>query len=160
MTGAVHKLSDDVYRNELRSAIAALVAWADPLEDVADFEIKDGHGFWRLSARPRASGACPLTLVLRDDQTFDLRLATETFEDLPVEDFALFAAIARAASEGRVELRDVESAATAVPKGRETRAELGNGRVWIQFRGTALANQLKAGDDDVVRVTRFVPYRR
>lgn len=160
MRPATPTLSDDVFRNELRTVTGALTRWAKEFEDVADANIKDAGGFWRISARPRARGACPMTLVVREDQRFDLRLASETFEDLPIDDFALFAALARAVSDGRVELRDVESAATALPKGRETRVELGDGSVWSRFRGPKLTGLLMTGDDDVVRITRFLPYRR
>ena len=92
---------DDVYRNELRAVIETLSAWAAKYP--GDVETRASTGFWQLVARPKTKGACPLTLVLRSDQKFDMALAGETFEDRPVEDFALFEAVAAAVSEGRVE---------------------------------------------------------
>lgn len=149
---------NDVFRNELSAVTRALSDWADRWRDAATFDIKEGIGYWRISARPSTPGACPMTLVLRNDQKFDLALAGERFEDRNIDDFALFGALAQSVSAGRVELIQTQSALTGGLKSIETRVTLDDGAVWSQTRKAgALQNEPEA-DGEVQCVEPFLPY--
>jgi len=151
---------DDVFRNELAAVTRTLSDWAYRLKDVAHFDIKEGTGHWRISARPATPGACPMTLVLRNDQKFDLALARERFEERQIEDFALFGAIADAVSAGRVETVRTESAMTGGLKAIETRINFKDGAVWSQTRKAGPLKDLPADGEDVQSVEPFLPYAR
>lgn len=152
--------ADDVFRAGLRSATESLTAWGKAVAPEAAIEIREAGGFWRLTARPKTKGACPLTLVLRNDQKFDLGLAGERFEDRDIEDFALFGAIARAVEQGRVEQVRSACAFTGAPRSIETRLIFEDGSVWSSARWLASAPRQAAGEDEVQDTVRFLPYRR
>lgn len=153
-------LSDDVFRNALRTAAETLKAWAGEFKDCADIEIREATGFWRISARPKAHAAAPFTLVLRSDQKFDLGIAGERYEDREIEDFELFPAIARAVSAGNVEMRMIRSALTNAAITREMRLYFDDGSVWQSERRLAGAPPSGPEAMEEVRTKRFLPYRR
>lgn len=151
---------DDVFRNELAAVTQNLTRWAEPLKDAANIEIRDASGYWRISARPKTPGACPMTLVLRNDQKFDLSLSTERFEDRAIDDFALFGAIAQAVAAGHVELVRSSCALTGGLKSIETRVTFSDGVVWSHVRKTGPLARAKTGSPDVQDAEDFLPYLR
>ena len=150
---------DDVYRTRLSGAIAELQDWGTRFKDAGRIETRDGSGFWRMVARPATPGTCPMTLVLRADQKFDIALAEERFEDQQVEDFGLFSALAEAVALGHVEQLISQCAVTGMGRDIETRVLLADGRVWSRRRALSKASPTQAADV-TVRTTRFLPYRR
>ncbi len=151
---------DDVFRNELAAVTRTLSDWAYRLKDVAHFDIKEGTGYWRISARPTTPGTCPMTLVLRNDQKFDLALARERFEERQIDDSALFGAIADAVSAGRIELVRTLSAMTGGLKAIETRINFKDGAAWSQTRKAGPLKDLPPDGEDVQSVEPFLPYAR
>lgn len=150
---------DDVYRKRLSDSIAALQEWAARFEDTGPIETREGAGFWRLAARPATPGTCPMTLILRADQKFDLALAGERFEEQPVEDFTLFAGLAEAVASGNAEQLRSQYTTTGMARDVETRLVLADGRVWSRRRVlSSIPDEDAAGF--IVRTTRFLPYRR
>ncbi|HMN38656.1 MAG TPA: hypothetical protein PKD49_13235 [Hyphomicrobium sp.] len=151
---------DDVFRNELIAVRRNLSDWAHALKDAAAFDIKEGAGYWRISARPATPGACPMTLVLRDDQKFDLALAGERFEDREIDDFALFAAIGEAVAAGRVDFIRTWSAATGALMSVQTRVTFKDGSAWSQTRRAGPLKNTPVTDEDVESIEPFLPYAR
>lgn len=149
--------ADDVFRNEFAAVTARLKTWADALRDSGKIDIREGHGFWSLAARPNTPGACPVTLVLRHDQKFDLALGPDRFEDRNVENFALFPALLQAVSDGRVERRRYSCAMTGAERAYETRVLLDGGIVWAERRG---ARPDAVRDGIIEETSRALPYTR
>lgn len=142
--------------NQLAAVTRTLSDWAYRLKDVAHFDIKEGTGYWRISARPTTPGTCPMTLVLRNDQKFDLALARERFEERQIDDFALFGAIADAVSAGRIELVRTLSAMTGGLKAIETRINFKDGAAWLQTRKAGPLKDLPPDGEDVQSVAALL----
>lgn len=153
-------LSDDVFRHQLEKTIAELEAFAATARDVADIDISAAPAYWRMTASPRISGACPFDLVLQADQRFNLRLADEVYTDRLIEDLAMFPNLARAIAAGGAERIETLNAFTGTLEAIEIRieqedgAELWSGSRWL--RPNAAASQ----DAQERRTQRFLPYRR
>lgn len=151
-------LADDLFRKQLTATTSQLADWAGKSSGAGQFEIREGNGYWSLSARPQTPGACPATLVLRSDQKFDLSLAGHSFEDRTIEDLSLFPAIFEAVGQGNVERVTLTSALTGAPLAVETRVLLGGGRVWREFRD---AGRPGPPMEAVIEETaRYLPYKR
>lgn len=151
-------LAEDLFRTRLAALIAKLDDWAARYADTGSIDIKEGATFWRVVARPATPGACPVTLVLRADQKFDLSLTGDLYEDRPIKDFDIFPPLLEAIAQGNVERMHYKCALTGKPLGHETRVLLSNGDTWGEPRlrdgarvmtGTVLENR-----------QRFLPYRR
>lgn len=150
-------LADDLFRNQLAATTSQLSAWADTYRGTGQFDIREGNGFWSLSAKPQTPGACPATLVLRSDQKFDLSLAGHSYEDRSIEDLTLFPALFEAVGQGNVERVSLTSALTGARLAVETRVLLGGGRIWSERRDTGST----ANADAVIEETvRYLPYKR
>lgn len=150
-------LADDVFRKELAATTQKLAAWAAGLRETGQFDIREGHGFWSLAARPQTPGACAVTLVLRADQKFDLSLDGSSFEDQNIEDLSVFPALIEAVGVGHVERTASCSALTGLPLAVETRVLFHDGRVWSRRREI---NPPLKGDEAVEDTARYLPYRR
>jgi hypothetical protein len=156
--GEAQMLAEDIYRNRLADLVSKLEAWAQAYRDTGSMDTKQGAGFWRVIARPRTPGACPVTLVLRDDQKFDLSIAGDLFEDRAIDDFALFPGLLEAVAQGRVERTHYACALTGTPLGHETHVLLEDGRTWGERR---LRNGARIESGAVLEnLQRFLPYRR
>lgn len=151
-------LAEDLFRTRLAGLVAKLEDWAARHADTGDMDTKQGTGFWRVVARPHTPGTCPVTLVLRADQKFDLSLAGDLYEDRPIEDFDLFPPLLEAVAQGHVQRTHYTCAVTGAKQGHATRVLLGNGRGWGELR---LRPGARIDDGTVVEeCVRFLPYRR
>lgn len=152
--------SDDVYRKELGEIITELEDWARAYGDCADISIAMTPAYWKLSAIPKISGACPFELLLRSDQKFDLQIAGEVYEDKPVDMFAFFPMLVRAIGAGDVDRIAICSALTGAVEAIETRVTLEDGWAWIGERRVAPRTARKLDGATEQRCHRFLPYRR
>lgn len=150
-------LADDLFRKQLAATTSQLSAWADTYRGAGQFDIREGNGFWSLSAKPQTPGACPATLVLRSDQKFDLSLAGHSYEDRSIEDLSLFPALFEAVGQGNVERVSLTSALTGALLAVETRVLLGGGRNWCEHRNTGSDSNADAVIEETVR---YLPYKR
>jgi hypothetical protein len=153
-------LSDDVFRAELATAFAALVAAANAMSDVASVDTVFSPAFARLSLIPHVAAACPVEIMLRADQAYDILIGTEFYEDCPVERFDLFKPLLIAVAEGNVVQRHHISVATGTERRIETIVTLPGGEVWRNGHTHGGAASAVADDATVFQDRRFVPYRR
>lgn len=152
-------IADDVYRSRLQATIASLRYWVPTIADQAHVEQVDGHQAWKLSVRPNDHPACPFELVLRTDQHYDIAVAGETFEDLPVQSLDAFLPLVEAIAAGRVVQRRTESVMTGAPLSVETRVMLKDGSIWSQRRDLPAHARIAAAET-AVHDRHFIPYRR
>ena len=155
-------LSDDVYRAQSGATIAELEAWLHSLRAVAHVDIGSDAASWRAAVTPRAAEACPVELVLRQDQRFDIAIAGENHEEQPVESFGLFLPLLHAVAAGDVIVRSLRTGATGAQLdvetivGRDATTPL----PWRRKRILAAGRRL-AGDREAVSSERhFAPYAR
>jgi hypothetical protein len=159
-------LSDDVYRSKLASAFAGIRRAADALSSVAEVEASEGPARLRLALNPRTPGACPLELMVRADQRYDIQIGTEFYEDCPVESIEDFEALISAVAAGDVVTRHYFSAATGQLRVVETVVRLPGPRLWKrgytigQPGKTASAQADPSADGSVVKDRNFLPYKR
>lgn len=152
-------LVDEKFRTRLNATIMTLRTLADSFADVARSERTESVVAWRLAMAPHVPGACPFEVVLRSDQSYDIAIATEVFEDRRIDDVEMFPLLVQAITDGRVVVQCQRSAATGVEYARETIVTFGDGRAWSATNYNA--NLLGHDDVDVVMSTRhFLPYRR
>lgn len=157
--------SDDVYRARRNLTIAELSAWTGFVADVAHVEYGPVDGAWRIQITPHVRSGCPVELLLRDDQKFDIRLASETYEDREIENLDMFLPLLKAVVDGLVITRTLQSALTGTVRGKETFVRFAGGSV---FQASAEHSSdgarpppLPGSTAEVeVRDTHYVPYRR
>lgn len=151
-------LATDAYLAKLEQTIASLKAWTGFIADVAAIEASDGANSWRLAIRPKAPQACPLELLLRRDQHYDIALGSEVYEDQPADDLDLFLGLVKAIAEGRVVTRTERSMATGATIAIETMVATGEGRRWVRRRQLPVA--AVADPEQVICHDRhYTPYR-
>lgn len=153
-------LSDDVYRAELAKCFADLERATSALAGAAEIVTAKTPDFVRLSLLPHAAGACPVEIMLRADQYYDISVANEFYEDCRIERFDLFAPLIAAIARGDVIQRRHISAATGTERAIETIVTLSGGVVWRQGHvhtavAAAIAEPATLRDD-----RRFLPYLR
>ena len=153
-------LSDDVYRAKLRSTVNGLKTAAAPFADVAEVEITESADYSRLSMIPRTAGACPVVIMLRSDQQFDIALGAEFYEDCRLDRLELFEPLIQAVTSGNVIQRHYISTATGTEQAVETIVTLPDGSHWHKGHVlTRMANALSGGRA-LLEDRRFLPYRR
>lgn len=161
-------LSEDVYRSRLQTTIASLKYWVPTIIDVANVNETETDEFWKLNVSPKVAGACPFEILLRSDQHYDMLVAGEAYESLPMESFDLFLKLAQAICDGNVVQRLSHSTATGKPTGIATIVRLPGGEEWQHGRrfnedaaddGDA-ENQFADHEDEVHMNRFFLPYRR
>jgi hypothetical protein len=152
-------LSDDIYRTQLAATVTALKRLAQPLSDVAHIEMVETGDFARLSLIPKSVGACPVEVMLRADQAFDIQIGTEFYEDCPIERFSSFEPLIAAITRGDVVQRRHVSVATGTERSVETIVSLPDGSSWrrghLHTAAAAIPDEATLFDD-----RRFLPYRR
>lgn len=158
-------LSDDVFRAKRNLTIAELGAWTGFVADVAHVEHGNIEGAWRICMTPRASSACPVELLIRDDQKFDIRIGREVYEDLPIITLDDFRPLLEAIVDGRVITRTTMSALTGAERDVETFVTTASGQIFHGHaslaNGSAAPPPLPSELTGVeVRDTHYVPYRR
>ena len=153
-------LSDDVFRDNLERTLVDLEAWSDAMRDCASIDIAASPRYWRLSVAPFIAGACPFDLMIKSDQTFDLRLAHEVYEDNPIEKFDIFLMLAAAIAAGSIDKIETHNADTGALLAIETRVGLAPGWDWIGERRIAPRLTPAIEPPEERRTHRFLPYRR
>ncbi len=117
-------LPDDSFRQQLQHVIAALEVWAKEMEPWAAIELGNVNGAWRISAVPYTETACPFEIIMRADQSFDMTVDDQTYEDLPLDALTDIPQIVRAISDGRILIRRWESWTTGLEYRVETIVDL------------------------------------
>lgn len=155
-------LADDIFRRELAAVTSELLTWAPTQRSVARVEIREGHGYWSLSAHPLTPGACPVTLVLRFDQYFDLALDGDRFENRPVENYRLFPPMLAAIAAGKVERRHFVSAETGALAAQDMRIHLPDRIFTFERPSTARTAPTSnhASSELVCKTQMYLPYAR
>ena len=139
--------------SSLQATIEQLRYWMPTVADVAHIWESEGGGAWCFSLKPRAKGACPVSVMLGESGHFDLTIAGKTYEHCVLNQLDHLLPLIERITDGHVLQRHWASRATGVSLGVETIVSLGPGRVW---RAGAIAP-----DGDAVSSDRhFVPYRR
>lgn len=152
-------LPPDVYRTQLDHTIAALKAWMGFITTVASVEISGDLEAWRLAIHPSMRQACPLELMLRGDQHYDLLIGPETYEDKPVINLDIFIPIIEAVTEGHVITRHWRSAGTTLERSVETIVGSPRAVIWRAERLTPLATLIDP-EECVSDDHYYLPYRR
>jgi hypothetical protein len=152
-------LSDDTFLAKLSQTVASLRAWTGFVADVATVEYAETDDCWHLGLTPHVPNACPVELLMRRDQRFDLRIAGETYEDRPIATLDLFQPLIEAIADGRVITRHTVSRLTGIVHATSTVVTLADGTVFEDGRQNPDAPRLR--DPPLERRDiHFVPYRR
>lgn len=153
-------LSDDVYRSKFNSTVESLRYWVPSISDAARAEEASSPDYWKLSVTPHVEGACPFELLLSMSQMYDVMIAGEIYEDIPVTSLDLFVPLAEAISEGRVIQRRYVSPMTGTVREVETIVTLADGKVWRKGHlNEAVAAAIAPGSAETID-RAFLPYRR
>lgn len=148
--------SDDVYRAQLRSTFADLRQALALLEGAAKVSVEFSDQGARLMMVPFAKGACPVELMVRADQHYDIAVGAQLYEDRPVERLELFKPLILAIVDGAVVERVYTSALTGRETGRETIVTMPFGSRWSDGRGVRQGEPAER----VAKVRQYLPYRR
>lgn len=151
-------ISDDQFNLERDRAIRQLTQMSDGMRDVAHVVIEQSDNIWRLGLEPHAPGACAFDLAIRADQRFDILIADQLYEDLPIETFELFVGLAHAITDGRVIVRRYFTPLTGTETGSRALVQFDNDVVWSgPMRGPM--NSRHSETDFIAADSHFVPYR-
>lgn len=145
-------IADDAYRHGLQGIVEGLRYWVPAIADVAHIAEDGGADFWHLNITSRMPGGCPFEMLLRHDQTYDMVIAGETYEYLPVPSLAMFLPMAEAIIDGRVVQRHWISRQTGARHAIETLVFLSDGSTWCE------GNKPDGSCEN--RDRHFLPYRR
>lgn len=152
-------LPEDAYNAKLQQTIASLEAWVGFVADVARVSEKHDDSGWRLSLLPRSVRACPIEIVLRPDQHYDLTIAGVTYQNRPIASFDMFLPLVEAVAEGNVLTRRAYSSVTGLAQGVSTVVTLADGRVLEEVRSSEVGIAGPEGPTEM-RDTHYLPYRR
>ena len=153
-------LSDDVFRLQLTQTFSELLTLATALADVAEISHIETPRYARLSLMPHAPGACPVELMMRIDQHYDIEIGHQFYEDCPMNGFSEFVPLVAAITRGDVVQRRHVSIATGTERSVETIVPLAGGALWQKSRNHEDVASAVAEQDTVFRDRRFVSYRR
>lgn len=148
-------LPDDVFRDRLEKTLVEIETSVARMRDYAAVDVTATPSYWRVVVLPVVPEACLFELMITSKQTFSLKLAEETFENLPVEHFELFPHLVRSIEAGDVEKISKSHAMTDELFAIEMRVALGPGWDWRGERRIA-----KSLPGEVWRTHRYLPYRR
>ncbi len=148
-------LPDDVFRDRLEQTLVEIEAAVAKVRDFAAVDIAASPAYWRLVVVPVEEAACPFELMIRADQTFSLKLADETAENLPIERFEFFPHLVRAIEEGHVEKISKHSTLTDALVAVAMRVALTPGWDWLHERRITPATS-----EEEWRTQPYLPYRR
>ena len=114
----------------------------------------------RSSSRRRWQQACPFELILHFDQRYDLAVADESYESLPIESFDIFVPFVEAIADGGIVQRRWVSRLTGLERSVETLVTLPGGGIWRETRGEPHLMPSLDDDGTELRERCFLPYRR
>lgn len=152
-------LSDDTFHAKLAQTMASLRAWSGFVADVCAIEDAEIGGSWHFGLTPHMPNACPVELLLRLDQRFDLTVASEQYEDRPIPSLDLFLPLVQAIADGRVVTRRVVSRMTGLVHATLTVVTLSDGGLFEDGHPNPDAPVLREASLEW-RDTRYLPYRR
>lgn len=152
-------LSDDTYRAKLQQTMASLKAWTGFVADVARVEEATVGSAWRIAIFPKAANACPVEIVLRQDQRFDISIGEETYEDQVIQSLDMFLPLLEAVADGRVVTRRTASAATGLLHSVATIVDLSDGSQYARVRANPATAGLSTDGTEAID-THYLPYRR
>lgn len=153
-------LSDDVYRTKLSAAFAGIKRAADDLAGVAGVEARQDASGLRLALQPCIAGACPMELMVRADQRFDVEIGTEFYEDCEIGSLDDFENMIREIAAGNVITRHYFSAATGSLLSVETIVSFADGRQWRRGHRISALMDRADGDAILIKDRTFLPYSR
>jgi hypothetical protein len=154
-------IPDDVFRERLEQTLIELETWADKTRDCAEIDIAATGRYWRMTVTPLFPGSCRFELLINSNQTFDLSLDGEVYENKRIDRFDLFLNLVTAIAAGRVEKIETRSTLTNILIAVEMRVELRKGLDWIGSRTvlkSPLLHVLQGAEER--RTFRFLAYRR
>jgi hypothetical protein len=152
-------LPDDAFHARLAQTMASLRAWSGFVADVAVIENAEIGDAWHFGLAPHMPGACPVELVLRHDQRYDLTIAGQSYEDREIASLDLFPRLIAAIAEGRVVRRHAVSRATGLVHLTSTIVRLADGSVFEAADPRPAAPALSDPQLEW-RDLHFLPYRR
>ena len=152
-------LSDDAFHAKLMLTMASLRAWSGFVADVAVIEDGEIGESWHFGLVPHMPSACPVELVLRHDQRYDLTVAGESYEDRPIASLDLFPRLIEAIADGRVVRRYAVSRTTGLLHATSTVVRLRDGVVFEDGHPCLDVPALPAPPLEW-RDLHFLPYRR
>jgi hypothetical protein len=151
--------SDDLFRRAFEATCVRLTAWADEHRDVATIDHERAPDYYRLSVMPTAANACAVELMLhRPSQSYDLQIADDMWEGLPIPDLNTFVPLLDAIVAGRVVVRRHRAAGSGILLKVETLVSPVTGPVTFS-RLTDLGRSLPDGNA-LAQDQHAVPYRR
>jgi hypothetical protein len=153
-------LPDDLFRSRLQTTITALKYWAPSIADAARVEETETGSFWKIGVTPFLAGACPFELILHFDQNYDVAVADEVYEGLPLESFDTLLPFVEAIADGRIVQRHWMSRLTGLERTVETLVMLAGGGIWREARGARSSQPSLDDDGSELRERCFLPYRR
>lgn len=153
-------LPDDVYRHRLEKTLIELEAWANDKRGSADIAITASDRYWRMAVTPFLPGACSFELLIKSDQTFDLALNGEVYENKPVERFDLFPKLVQAIASGHAERIETRNALTGILTNIASRVELAPGWDWIGSRDVLKKFARELEESEERQTHRFLAYER
>lgn len=148
-------LPDDVFRDRLEKTLIEIETHVAKTRDNAAVEIAASPNYWRLIMLPYCAAACPFELMIKASQKFSLKIAEETFEDLPIEGFDLFPKLVQAIEAGRVDRIEMLDSKTGFLARIAMRVELAPGWDWLGEHQVG-----PPADSEEWRTHRYLAYRR
>jgi hypothetical protein len=152
-------LPDDTFHTRLAETMASLRAWTGFVADVAAIEDAEIGGSWHFGLSPHMQKACPVELLIRLDQRFDLTVAGEGYEDRPIQSFDLFLPLVQAIADGQVVTRHSVSRLTGLVHATSTVVRLDGGGVFEAGHPSPDAPALPGAPLEW-RDVHYLPYRR
>lgn len=146
----------DQFERRYEAATIALVAWSETLKDVADVIVERAASYWRLRLDPKASGTCPVEVILHRSQVYDVMIGSESYESLPLDDPDRLQPMLAAIAAGHVVTRTRRSAMTNRLVEIATVIGSANNPLFERARTTGAM----PAPSDLVAERHYVPYRR
>jgi hypothetical protein len=153
-------LPDDLFRSRLQTTITALKYWAPSIADAARIEETETGSFWKIAVAPLLAGACPFELILHFHQYYDVAVAEEAYEGLPLQSFDHFLPLVTAIADGRIVQRHWMSRLTGLERAVETLVMLPGDGIWREGRGASSQRPSLDDDGSELRERCFLPYKR
>lgn len=150
-------------REVLAETTGALQRWAGEHRDVADIDLDNGDGYWRLDVRPFALHACPFELVVHADGVhYDIAVDTCSYAGLRTRNIQLLPVLVSALVAGRVVTARWRSIHTGLLHSVETTISPEDAAcdTWRQTQHVEAVSQLLDSSDCERHAKHYVPYRR